>query len=102
MPSLSRREDEHLVPAPSELSGQLANVHLYPPGGIPCIWANQDDLHGVQAGWNMCQSAGLAEIARSNSLAIARVRAVTSVRMVPDRSIWIGLPIRTIQPCGVV
>ena len=61
------------VPTSCELLGEIRDVHLHAAGALEVVRAHQGDPHGVsrsQAGWNMCQSVGADEIARSNSSAM--------------------------------
>ena len=105
-----------MTPRP-ELVGELPDVDLDAAGRLPVVRADEEDLHrgstGVagtaaveaasgHAGWNMCQSVGLAAIARSKRSAISRESAATSSRITPVRSNSSGSPIRTSHPSSRV
>src|SRR5439155_4356788 len=93
-----RREAEHLVASFAKPLSQLSNVDLYSPRLVPGIGAHEGEPHGPQAGWKACQSAGAAEIARSNAAASLPVSAATSDRRFPDGSTVIGSCMMQCQP----
>src|SRR5439155_25844443 len=85
------RRGDHgdLLAAFRQPPGKLSHVHLDATGCAPVVGAGKEDSHQREeshAGWNMCQSTGLAAIARSNSAARSRVSAATSSRTTPVRS----------------
>ena len=98
-------EHDHLMPALAQTLRELADVHLDAARILPGIGARERDAHqpasSGHAGSNTCQSAGEAEIKRSNACAITRVIAVASARRSPVGSGIASGQATPRQPSGV-